>query len=273
MIITNLLTNMVVLTLFGGIPTNSPAFKDYAFRLMLSNAEAIAAKWRLDSSIIMSNKITRFEANPFPHGPTAGIVFGDRYVFGIQDGGCIGFSDGDFYSGAVFPRFTRLSDMERLRNEIIALEYKWLRATNHLNLKKARRIAEYAMRSVGIRIEKLPGFETPLSAKQMKINDDTTSEILEGGSVVVRRKERPNEYKLPYYEFRWETKRKRGVPRAVCEIHVSGITSNVVHFSFVGSCPISPSPTNYLEMLGLPSTTVFVKKRFTQPPTYELYDP
>jgi hypothetical protein len=58
MIITNLLTNMVALTLQGAIPTNTPGFQAYATQVMFTNAQALASKWHLDESLVATNRIS-----------------------------------------------------------------------------------------------------------------------------------------------------------------------------------------------------------------------
>jgi hypothetical protein len=75
MTITNLLTNIVVLTLGGDIttntlggfrattpggdiPTNTPAFHAYAFHTTLTNAQAFAGPLGIDPSHIASNNVT-----------------------------------------------------------------------------------------------------------------------------------------------------------------------------------------------------------------------
>jgi hypothetical protein len=64
MIVTNLLTNMVVLTLEGAIPRNTPAFQDHVFHTMFTNAQVVASRWHLDRSLIATDKITYFKATP-----------------------------------------------------------------------------------------------------------------------------------------------------------------------------------------------------------------
>src|SRR5580698_1619943 len=98
MTITNLLTNMVALALHFpavslDIPTNTPAFKDYAFQVMLTNAETLAAKFNLDTNLVVSNKVTEFYAVPTVFGIRGGITFAGRYGFGYKFGRWTSFSD------------------------------------------------------------------------------------------------------------------------------------------------------------------------------------
>src|SRR5437773_5394943 len=84
MIVTNLLTNMIVLALGGTIPTNTPALREYALHTTLVIAEAAAHKWRLDQTLITTNKVTRFEVVPYVDGVSVAVVFAGRYMFSIN---------------------------------------------------------------------------------------------------------------------------------------------------------------------------------------------
>ena len=82
MIFTNLLTNMVVLTLHNTIPTNTPAFQEYAFREMFSQASNMIVSWNLDlPRPITTNMVTDFHAAADSLGPEGIIVFSNRFVF------------------------------------------------------------------------------------------------------------------------------------------------------------------------------------------------
>lgn len=87
MMLTNLFSHLVVLGLAGEIPTNTPAFQDFAQRRLLAEAQKAALAWRLDRALIQTNKITYFNAPPFPEGPTTEIVFESRYCFRTWRGG------------------------------------------------------------------------------------------------------------------------------------------------------------------------------------------
>ncbi len=245
MIVTNLLTNMIVLTLSGVIPTNTPAFKEYAFNTIMTNAQALALKWHLNDSLIASNKVTHFDATPHPEGLSAGITFDDRYIFGSNTGDPIGFTDKGYYVG------------------YLTNHTQWMHETNLLTFKKAQQIAESAMVAYGIPVKQI-GFKKPVKKEQLKWIDDKIS-YKSNGWTYVETKEHPKTYPLPYYEFEWETR------KANCVVHVSGISSNIVSFSFGWRYLLFPDfnhlrlvpPTNYFEILGLPTNTILVKRRWT----------
>ena len=300
MIITNLLMNMVVLTLQGAIPTNTPAFQAYAVQVMFTNAQALASKWHLEENLVATNKITEREVTPYPGGRfSAMLVFDDRYIFGTQEGGSIGFTDKAYYQGWVFSEsasskmtatseagnasayeaWLKINEEDIARHRVVAQQ--WSRATNQLTLRTAQQLAESAMVSVGVPVKTI-GFKKPAEKKQWNWADDYTREIrsnldgiisgsgtvysvpLTGGRMsVAYPSKHPSNYLLPYYEFRWDSL------QAACHVDVFGVTSNIVHFNFLGPCLSLPTPTNYLSLLGLPDNTVFVKRRFASPPTYE----
>jgi hypothetical protein len=123
------------------------------------------------------------------------------------------------------------------------------------------------MRAFGVDPKEHRGFGKPVKADQIKWKDEATTHFESDGTVIIEKKEHPAVYPLPYYNFRWET--KDGVPHAYCEVEVSGITANVTLFYFAGPHAIYLRPKRYLEMLGLPENTVLVRRRATQPITYE----
>src|SRR6266540_2254725 len=172
MVITNLLTNMVVLALQGAIPTNTPAFQAYALHVMLTNAQALALKWHLDESLIVSNRITKLDVTPYPEGFSASVVFDDRYIFGTARGDSIGFTDKAYYQAWAFSfsglGFTNYEvwwkTTEEDFNKHRAVAQEWSRATNLLTLRKAQQLAESAMLAVGVPV-KTAGFKKPTERK------------------------------------------------------------------------------------------------------------
>lgn len=267
MIITNLLTNMVVLTFSGIIPTNTPTFQKATSDLLLAKAQNVAEKFGVPMGSVAREKITQFDAVPGAHGPTAFVLFDGRYLFRIQDGSSWFFSDEKFLLRSLFPEVTGTNDLKHVAEKTSEVFEQLRHATNRLNLKQARRLAESAM--LGFEPgAKLPrGFEKPLVARQEKWRDDTIVRIEADGTVINEKKKHPAEYALPYYRFRWEG--KPGGPHAFCEVEICGITASVTLFHFG---PVSAKLNNYFEMLGLPPNTVLVHKRLTNPIAYEIVE-
>ena len=274
MIITNLLANMMVVSVLGEIHTNTPAFQEYAFDLMLSKAQEVSAKLNLDQTLVQKDKITSFKATPYLTGPGASMVFGDRYIFGTSRGDSLGFTDKSNSLSWIFGALpaVNLTNIEQIGIQARAIDEDLRTRTNHLKLKQARRIAESAMPIFGVKVVNFSGFRRPIKALQQKTKLDTDARVVRnevGITIVYTRKDHPVEYTLPYYTFEWENRN----PFAVCTIGVSGISSNVASFYYVGPYARLPKPGNYLEILGIRKNTVFVKERSYRKKTYETVEP
>jgi len=219
---------MIVLALYGNyIPTNTPAIQQYAFQVMFTNAQALGASWHLDQTVITSNNITRFDARAHPRQIYANIQFGERYLFGTSKAGYVFFSDSNFGETSMpvtmDPAFV---------NRYGSASKSWTQTTNSLSLEDAQKVAESAMHAYGVPAAEL-GFLQPKLKEQLKSGDKL----------------------LPYYKFEWETEKGR------CKVHVSGLITNIVQFEFEGSEPLRlKPPSNYLDLLGLSTNTIFVKQ-------------
>lgn len=238
-IVTNLLTNMVVVALNGLIPTNTAAFQHYALEAMVSNANYLASRWNLDlPTNLTTNDVTAFCAEPCLAGVTGDITLRRRFGFRYQCGWFGLFRDKE-YTGH------RLGgeDFETVKRE-------WLGMTNCLDMRRAQQIAEAALLAVGLGTKET-GFEQPHKSEQWK--------HWTGGK----------EQDFPYFEFHWES--------STCnaDAHVSGVVSNIVEFHFAGPKLRLPKPPNYLEILGYPTNTVFVRPRVRAGTVkeYEVYEP
>jgi hypothetical protein len=240
MIITNLLTNMVVLTLYGNyIPTNTPAFQQYAFQVMFTNAQSLAARWQLDQSKVSTNDLTRLTIRPQPKQIGATMEFGERYGFWVSQTGFLCFSDDRYRIGSDFEKWTNQALADRYGGDL-KQQYE---VTSTLTLEAARKIAESAMHAYGVPTDEL-GFLQPKLQEQMKVGDKL----------------------LPYYKFEWGTEKGR------CKVHVSGVITNIVQFEFEGPDHLRlKPPPNYLELLGLATNTIFVKP--LSPGKYEIFEP
>jgi hypothetical protein len=235
---TNLLTNMIVLGLSNIIPTNTPAFKEHALHAMLTNAEYLASQWKLDiPHPFTTNMVTFSQTVAQPPGLTGTIVLSNRYAFAWINGWFAQFADKPNYA-------MQFETSDETKNRAVLAE--WSRETNHLTFKKAQKLAEQSLASVGLTRDKT-NFKKPREATQLKFDDKVP---------------------LPYYKFYWKS------DKAASSIDVSGITSNIVYFSNASGLMRIPKPTNYLQMLGLPTNTIFVIRRPRPPPLpprYEVY--
>ncbi len=236
---------MVVLGTSSIIQTNTPQFQDYAFYQMFAHATNMITSWNLDlPRSITTNMVTDFKAVAYPAGVGGNIVFSNRFSFQWLYGGLPIFND---QTNSCLRTLTPDLDADN------AVLEEWMHATNLLTMEKAQQIAESAMKSLGLPLNKL-GFKKPKEAHQRQY------EWKDGKT-----------YPLPYYQFRWETENDS------CTVDVSGITGKVVYFGFSGYPYLRfEKPANYFEMLGLPTNAVFVHRVFMPPgiqPVYQLRNP
>jgi hypothetical protein len=236
MIITNLLANIVALSVSGAIPAEGPAFQEYARRAMLTNAQAAACHWRLDTNLIVADKVTFFEAIPFPEGPTVSIIFDGRYVFRTDQGSSSHFVDRSSAPGWM-PDSTAMATNGAAPKWKAGSTQRWVGTKSRLTLGRARRIAESAIRAAGVSADGL-GFRKPDRAEQL---------VWEEGST---------KHRLPFYEFEWRRETN------LCTVGVSGVSGEMSFFLYEGPRLALRWPTNYMELLGLPTNTVLVKSKW-----------
>jgi len=144
MIITNLLANMVLVSSLNIIQTNTPAFQDYAYNAMVANAQAVAAAWHLDQSLIATNNVTHFKAEPTILGIDGGITFKDRYHFAFDFGRFDEFDD--FKSDK---NVTRTMNVET--ND--AINEQWMRAKNLLTMESAKKLAGDSLKAMDVKVK------------------------------------------------------------------------------------------------------------------------
>ncbi len=178
---------MVVLTLVGAIPKDTPSFQEYAFHAMFTNAQAAAAKWNLDQSLIATNRVTRWTAAAYRSGVNGVIIFGGRYAFLYQGGGLTSFSDRLYTPSFLMPGDKAYKSKMKL----------WLAATNLLSLEQARTIADSALKTVGLEPART-------GARPQALGGQATTPWKDVSEA------------LPYYYFDWRTNRftrraRRGV--------------------------------------------------------------
>ena len=236
---------MVVLTNLYIIPANTPAFQEYARHAILTNAQDLAVKWRLDPKgvavNIINGNMTNMDAEPTTQGISHGANFGDRYAFDYDQGHLALFNDIPYSSMALGAHGPAEDDVKR-----------WVRATNLLTLAKARKIAEDAIRGAGIPLNRFKAVTKWSHQKTYHYEEDGV--------------ERP----LPLYSFEWASGPHQF---PYIGVEVSGITGRIARFFYNGNEIRLKPPTNYFEMLGLPNNAVLVRRlRPGPPPVYEVVD-
>ena len=237
MAITNLLATMVLVSDLNVIQTNSPEFQEYGYHAMITNAQTVASAWHLESSLIVTNQVTRFEVQPQIPGISGFIVFGNRYSF-TYTFGCFG----GFYDLQNDRMAAKTPDLETNN----AIYEHWMRATNLLTMDSARKLAIASVKAIGMR----KVFHEPKQSHQLQY------EWKDGKT-----------YLLPYYGFDWSD------GHDILRMDVSGVSGKVVYFFAMGMPPRIGPPTNYFAMLGLPAKPIFVRcisSPKSQHPEYEI---
>jgi hypothetical protein len=242
--ITNLLANMVLVSGLNIIQTNTPAFQEYARQAMITNAQAVAKAWHLDESLISTNNVTQFQADPTFLGIKGYIGFSNRYRFAYEFGFLDIFND--------LPNNRMVAESINVETND-AINEQWMRATNLLTMDTARQLAMSSLEAIGMAKD----FGPPKQTHQLRY------EWKNG-----------KKYLLPYYGFDWSNKKYWKNVEFPLRMEISGINGKVVYFSCMGLSPRLKPPTNYFDMLGLPKNPVFVEKVTAKPPTYEVvFDP
>lgn len=192
----NLATNMI-LVIGGIIPTNTPAFQSYAFEMMASNSQFVAASWR-ETSQLPTNRITFFRATPTPWGPSGAVIFDGRFGFRYSGGRLAGFSDG-----------TNDTDflMTGNQKEINEGLKHWLNTKDLLTRQRASNIAVKALQCLGISPQAINGGKPPL-VEQLPYEWGDETRL------------------APYYIVEWRT--NNSIP--LIRIEVSGMTGKIAAF-------------------------------------------
>jgi hypothetical protein len=246
----------MVVVQMGFLQTNTTAFAAYERHKLTSDAQVAAVKWQLDTNLIASDTVTDFSAEPGTRGPGGQIIFAGRYRIWDGQAAYLGFADELYcwpsYSGKYNHSSQSPSAMTN-DNEQVQLLLRWSQAKNCLTMRKAEEIAESALRSIDIPISKM-------KLRGPKVKQQIPWTLQDGTRCM-----------LPYYTFDWKP---NTLPNQEwCKIDVSGISGTIVFFS-CGSISNYVAPSNYLQLLGLSSNTVFVMpamQPYLQGPPYKLY--
>ncbi len=206
----------------GAIATNTPAFEEYGFDLMLSEARRIR-KARSDIPPLSVNNVF-FSLKATPRGVTGAIFTRDRrFNWNFGDNCLESFVDTNYW-----PQSFRYND---------DASAKLTKVKSRITAKEAEEIARDFLHKIGY-TEKQLGLIEPPEVNQYKFQ--------ESNDVI---------YPLPCFNVRWKT------PDAdedwwPIRIDVSGIINNVADYcNSARSTPSEPLPTNYMEMLEVSAPT------------------
>ncbi len=218
---------------FFRIATNTAAFEEYGFNLMLAKANEVGEKWHLDIPQPLTIRDVSFWLKATPKGIAGCIGTREgRYNWGFKGNDLEDFSDQKYW-----PRSFRYHDEESARlTKIKSL----------ITGKEAEKIARDALHQLGL-TEKDFHLSEKLDVHQYKFEE--TNGVI---------------YPLPCFNVRW---RMEGPKQYAAEnmeynpivMDVSGITKRVVKYFTVEWSASNPKlrrvpiATNYFQMLNLPT--------------------
>jgi hypothetical protein len=223
------------------LTTNTPAFEEYAFNLMLDVANRVRQKWHLEAPELTPENAWFF-AKPTADGLDGGIgTRNSRFDWEFSNNALTTFGDTKYY-----PRSFRFKDEASARLAQIK---------SKITAKEASAIAKEALHSLGLTEAALGLKEAP------EVNQYHFQEA--------NGKKQP----LPCFDVTWRMAGKKvyaaqNIELTPVSMTISGISATVVEYhNSLYANPDKPlpgrfsTPTNYLEMLNLPADYLQHSKR------------
>ena len=208
---------------FGRIATNTPAFEEYGLNFMLAQANEIREKWKLDIPKPLTVTDVLFQLKATAFGLDGGLGTRDKRFNWAFSRNALDLFEDHKYS----PRSFRHHDDESARLTKIK---------SRITTKEAEAIAQDSLHKLGLTEKQLRLKEPPA------VNQYTFEES--DGTI----------YPLPMFNVTWIVEGfEEDVPLTV-DMQVSGITKKVAkYFNADPHTPRVSMPTNYFQMLGLPT--------------------
>ncbi len=217
----------------GRISTNTPAFEEYGFNLMLSMANDTAKKWKLDLSHPLTANDVVFWLKPKPTCIQWALSTRNaRYCWAFDDGWLDYFVD-EPNSRRAYLINTNAPGM--VNDEVLS---RMAKTKSKITERQAIKMARDYLHVLGLDEKQLRLHEPPTVERGRYADDDG------------------KKYLVPLFTVGWSVEGANPEARLV-EITVSGITSNIVkYFNADPNTPRVPLPTNYFQMLNLPTNYV-----------------
>ncbi len=210
------------------ISTNTPAFEQYGVGLMLSVANQMAEKWKLDLPHPLRVSDIVFWLKPKATSIQWGFNTRDgRYGWDSDEGWVKLFRDDENSSRAYYPSRGRTNAYDILRQMALT--------KNRLTEKQAIQMARDSLHALGFTERQLRLHEPPRVEYRYFTEADG------------------KKHKVPLFAVGWSVEQADPDSRLV-EITISGITTNIVeYFNADPNTPRIPLPPSYFQMLGLPT--------------------
>ena len=198
------------------IATNTPAFDEYAFKLMFDEAERVRSSWKLKRVPPLTVQNVTFDAIATPRGVTGGIATADRrFGWSFTENTLLNFDEKAYTPRSFDTKDSESAQLAKIKTKITA--------------KEAEALARGYLHAIGFTEQKLALVEPPTVNQYVFVTED---KVL---------------HPLPIFKVEWAP----GV-----RFDISGITGEVAQYiNTVLDRPQIPLPTNYADMLDvLPPT-------------------
>lgn len=203
---------------FGYVPTNTPAFCEYALDFLLNAANTVDEQLNLElPRPITADHVTELRVVPMTNGWDGGITVLDRYAFGVNRGRFSEFFDFRHWWRGLERDLPRIKELAQSRTAMTTNE--------------ALEIAKLVLTKLGLSEERL-GLTVPPEVRPYMHEPPEPAQP------------RP----LPLFEVRWATGKESQMNDV--EMQVSALTTNIVSYRNWVWNP-APLPTNYFQMLGV----------------------
>lgn len=207
----------------GRAATNTPAFEEYGFGLMLTNANLVRERWQLDIAGPLTDRNVTFNLKATVTGIRGALnTKPNRFVWSFAHNTLEHFSDTNYW-----PRAFRHNDEASAR--LAKIQSK-------IDAQQAEAIARDCLHGIGL-TEKQLQLREPPAVNQYKFEESN-------GKV----------YPLPMFNVSWdiEGREDKRFPYGMVTFDISGITRQVAEYSNIDPhTPRIPMATNYFEMLGV----------------------
>ena len=217
-------------TAYGRIGTNTPAFEQYAFDIMLTSANQVREAWHLKEAPRLDFKTAWFFAKATKTGVEGGVgTRTGRFNWSFSDNAFDAFQDTNYFPRSFLFHDEASARLTKVKSKITKVE--------------AGTIAQDALHALGLNEETL-ALKSPPEVIQYTWEESD-------GKV----------YQLPIFDVSWHFKEKRWAAQKMellpITMAVSGITKTVVEYHnvlYAGTNPPQAGQlprTNFYQLLGI----------------------
>jgi hypothetical protein len=202
------------------IATNTPAFDEYAFKLMLDEAERVTSSWKLERVPPLTVQNVTFDAIATPRGVTGGIATADhRFGWSFTENTLMNFNERAYTPQSFEYKESESAQLAKEKSKITA--------------KEAEAMARGYLHAIGLSEQRLDLVQPP-KVEQYTFMD--TQQVI---------------HPLPIFKVVWSV-RGWDEPAPGVRFDISGVTGQVAQYINTAlDRPQFPVPSNYLDMLDI----------------------